>query len=152
MKSLITVFFLMLTLAGFSQNTEETEIKQTITAFFEAFHKQDSVALKKYVSKEMTLQSVISDAQGEAKIKMTEFSAFLKSIVAIPKEVKFDERILSVAVQSDGLMANAWTDYEFYINEKFSHCGVNSFQLVKENKVWKIFYIVDTRRTDCKKS
>ena len=45
-------------------------------------------------------------------------------------------------------MANVWTAYSFYFDGKFSHCGVNSFQLLKEAGEWKIFYLVDTRRKE----
>ena len=45
-------------------------------------------------------------------------------------------------------MANAWAPYEFYINSEFSHCGINSFQLIKIEGNWKIIYIIDTRRKD----
>jgi len=52
----------------------------------------------------------------------------------------------------DGNLASVWTPYEFYFKGQFSHCGVNSFQLVKSNNEWKIQYIIDTRRKDnCKK-
>lgn len=48
-------------------------------------------------------------------------------------------------------MANAWTNYEFWLNDEFHHCGVNSFQLLKEDDIWKIIYLVDIRRVeDCK--
>jgi hypothetical protein len=45
-------------------------------------------------------------------------------------------------------MANAWTSYEFYINGKLSHKGVNSFTLFKESEDlgWKIVHLIDTRR------
>ena len=46
-------------------------------------------------------------------------------------------------------MANAWTPYQFWFNDQFSHCGVNSFQLIKVDNTWKIFFLVDTRRKDC---
>lgn len=43
--------------------------------------------------------------------------------------------------------------FEFYIGDKFSHCGVNSFQLVKKDGDWKIFFIVDTsRQSNCVES
>jgi hypothetical protein len=35
--------------------------------------------------------------------------------------------------------------YQFYIGDKFSHCGVNSFQLVKLQGQWKIQYLIDTQ-------
>jgi hypothetical protein len=41
-----------------------------------------------------------------------------------------------------------WTPYRFIFNGKFSHCGVNSFTLVKLNGEWKINYVIDTRRKE----
>jgi hypothetical protein len=47
-------------------------------------------------------------------------------------------------------MASVWAPYKFYLGDKFSHCGVDVFQLMKTGDGWKIIYIVDTRRKgDC---
>jgi hypothetical protein len=43
-------------------------------------------------------------------------------------------------------MAHAWTPYEFYINGKLSHKGVNAFTLYKDDGQWKIVHLIDTRR------
>jgi hypothetical protein len=43
-------------------------------------------------------------------------------------------------------MAHVWAPYEFYINDKLSHTGVNTFTLFKEKDIWKIIYLIDTRR------
>lgn len=40
-----------------------------------------------------------------------------------------------------------WAPYQFYYKGKFSHCGADSFQLVRINGKWKIQYLVDTRRS-----
>ena len=45
----------------------------------------------------------------------------------------------------DGI-ASVWTPYELYFENKFSHCGVNSFQLIQVQGEWKISMITDTRR------
>ncbi|MEM0542129.1 hypothetical protein WFZ85_05850 [Flavobacterium sp. j3] len=56
---------------------------------------------------------------------------------------------MSYTIQVDGEMAHAWTPYEFYVNGKFSHKGVNAFTLFKDGSLeasgWKIIHIVDTR-------
>ena len=57
-----------------------------------------------------------------------------------------DERISFETVKVDGDLAIAWTPYKFYLGDQFSHCGVNSFQLVKLEGVWRIQYLIDTRR------
>ncbi|MFP3594978.1 hypothetical protein SB689_23835, partial [Chryseobacterium sp. SIMBA_038] len=62
-----------------------------------------------------------------------------------------EERIIIEAIHTDGNLASVFTPYSFYLKGKFSHCGANSFQLVKQNEEWKIQYIIDTRRKDnCK--
>ena len=71
---------------------------------------------------------------------------FYISIATIPKDVVVEEKILSYNIQVDGTMAHVWTPYEFYMNGKLSHYGVNAFTLFKENEKWKIIYVIDTRR------
>jgi hypothetical protein len=44
--------------------------------------------------------------------------------------MKFQEKLLSLPIQIDVAMLHAWTPYEFYINEKLSHKGVNAFTLI----------------------
>jgi len=133
------------------QNTkEEQEVKVVIQTFFEGFHKQDSLLIKKVVHEVVIMQSIGKGALGEIELSKQDFSGFLKSICSIPETTDFEERIASYDITMDGKMANVWTPYSFYIDGKLSHCGTNSFQLFKRAGVWKIFYIVDTRdREDC---
>jgi hypothetical protein len=53
---------------------------------------------------------------------------------------------LSYAIQVDESMGHVWTPYEFYVNGKSSHKGVNAFTLFKKDNTWKIVRLVDTRR------
>lgn len=57
-----------------------------------------------------------------------------------------DERIFFETIKIDGPLAIAWTSYVFYYKGNLSHCGVNSFQLLRINNAWKIQYLIDTRR------
>lgn len=91
------------------------------------------------------MQSIQENANG-AKLSDESTSEFYKSIASIPANFNFQEKILSYSIQVDGTMAHAWTPYEFYINDKLSHKGVNAFTLFKENDAWKIIYVIDTRR------
>ncbi len=68
-----------------------------------------------------------------------DFNKFLKGIVSIPKDRKFEEKIKSYNIQIDGPMANAWTGYEFWIDGQMHHCGVNSFQLFNDGTGWRLF-------------
>ena len=60
----------------------------------------------------------------------------------------YDERLLNPIVKLDGGLASVWTDYAFYVGEKFSHCGVDSFLLVRLPEGWRIIHIADTRRKE----
>ncbi len=77
--------------------------------------------------------------------KDEECSGFLKSIVSIPDSIKFEEKLTSFSIQIDRTMANAWVGYEFWVNDQFSHCGIDSFQLIDFDGEWKIVYLIDTR-------
>ncbi len=136
MRTITFFIALLISSSLFSQKSDEVEVKNTIVKFFDAFHKQDSVAINALVSKDLTLQSIGKNREGATQLSTQEFSAFLKSIVSIPKDQKFEEKLLDFKIQIDGDMANAWTPYEFWFNDKFSHCGVNSFQLVKLEGTW----------------
>ncbi len=148
MKKIITLSLFCFSLNIFCQTHEKKAVQNTIEAFFEGFHNKDSLAMRQTVSKDIILQSISKDKDGKASIKKEEFSQFLKYIVSIPETISFEEKLLSINIQIDGDMANAWTTYDFWFNGQFSHCGVNSFQLVKIGDEWKIIYLIDTRRKE----
>lgn len=131
-----------------AQQKEKEAVKASIELFFEGFHAQDSMMIKSVLAPEAVMQRIGEDAVGKAIVAPQKIGAFLKSIVSIPKTTTFQEKIMSFNIQIDGNMANAWTPYEFWRNGTFSHCGVNSFQLFKDQETWKIIYIVDTRRKE----
>ena len=48
------------------------------------------------------------------------------------------ERIWNPEVRVHGSIANVWTPYDFWIDGKLSHCGVDSFDLIRTPDGWKI--------------
>ncbi|MFC4479913.1 hypothetical protein [Flavobacterium chungangensis] len=94
----------------------------------------------------MILQSISESTVKGNKLSDESAKEFYKSIASIPSNMKFQEKILSYTIQIDGTMAHVWTPYEFYLNDKLSHSGVNAFTLFKEKDSWKIIYLIDTRR------
>jgi hypothetical protein len=150
MKLPLFFIFVLMNLVAIAQTEEELQVKHTIIEFFDAFHAQDSIELKKTVYPSILLQTIGANNEGESVLKNENFNDLMKSIISIPDSINFQERIISYSIQIDGNMANAWTPYEFWINNEFHHCGVNSFQLFREENTWKIIYLIDTRRkSDC---
>jgi len=122
------------------------EVQKVIETFFEGFHEQDSVLIKKVMHEDVIMQSIGKSKSGDVELSKQDFSGFLSSICSIPEETSFKEHLGTYEIKVDGKMANVWIPYSFFINGNLSHCGTNSFQLFKRNGVWKIFYIVDTRK------
>lgn len=147
------IFFFALILASnivFGQNidpeTEKKAVIATISKFFEGMFKKDSVLIRQTLDPSVRLQTT-GQKNAVPFLKTESVPDFLKSIATPRKEI-FDERILSYDIKIDGLMASAWTPYKFYIDQNFSHCGVNSFLLYKSVEGWKIVQIMDTRRKE----
>lgn len=126
-------------------NAQKEQVQKTIVTFLEGFHTKDTIKIKSTCSDIMILQSISENTKGN-KLSDETTSSFYKAIASIPADIKFEERILSYNIQVDGSMAHAWTPYEFYVNGKLSHKGVNSFTLYLDKTTWKIIHIIDTRR------
>ena len=130
----------------FAQKTENDAIKESIENLFAGMKNADTVIIKSVFADNAILQTITkSDA-----VKTEKLQDFLSSFSKLSKN-DADEKIKFEAIHVDGNLASVFTPYEFYYKGKFSHCGANSFQLVKQNNVWKIQYLIDTRRTNCNK-
>ena len=142
MKRIILMLTFCSSVASFGQ---KAEVENTVKTFFDGFHAKDTVKIKSVCHEKMMLQS-ITEGQKGSRLTDEKTSEFFKSFSTFPKEMKFEERILGYNIQIDGAMANAWTPYEFYVNGKLSHSGINSFTMILESGSWKIVHIIDTRR------
>ncbi len=127
--------------------TPEDAIKATINNLFEGMRKGDTALLKTVFAPNAVMQTVLKNKEGKVIVRSEEVSRFIE-FVGKPHEEVYDERISFDIIRIDNDLALAWTPYKFYVGEKFSHCGVNSFQLVRFNNEWKIQYLIDTRRKE----
>ena len=129
------------------QQHEEDLVKGTINKLFEGMRNTDSAMVSTTFASNAIMQTIHKSKDGEFKLSDEKVADFIK-FTGTPHKEKFDERIVFTKILIDGNLASVWTDYKFYIDNKFSHCGVNSFQLFKDKTTWKIIYIVDTRRKE----
>ena len=134
-------------LSAFAQQNETAAIKQTITTLFDGMRKADSAAVHTTFAKGMVLHSVSTKADGTTLLTDEKPADFLKAIGTLHAEV-YDERLGAMDIKIDGPLASVWVPYKFYVGSKFSHCGIDVFQLMKTTAGWKVIYIVDTRRKD----
>lgn len=62
------------------------------------------------------------------------------------------ERIWNPEVRVHESIATMWAPYDFWIDGKFSHCGIDAFDLIKTGKGWKIAGGVYTIESKCQPS
>ncbi|HTE28363.1 nuclear transport factor 2 family protein [Flavitalea sp.] len=149
MKSafLSAVLFLFIISAN-AQNAEDS-VKASVNQLFEGMKNVDPELIRNSFADSAVLQTIVRSQDGKVTIKNESVAAFASSISKQTRGA-LDEQIQFESVKIDGDLASVWTPYKFYFSGKLSHCGVNSFQLVRTKGVWKIQYLIDTRRrTGC---
>jgi hypothetical protein len=128
-----------------AQSTTEDSVKATVNRLFEGMKNADANTVRDVFADSAILQTIARNKEGQTIIRTDAVSAFAEQLGKLTKGAA-DERITFETVRIDGPLAIVWTPYKFYYNGNFSHCGVNSFQLVRVNGKWKIQYLIDTRR------
>lgn len=141
------IILLMCSYRGSAQDSDAEAVKSVVRQLFEGMKRGDSALVKAVFHQTAVLQSVATSKTGEIKVHTMPAQDFITA-VGKPHTDVWDERIEFGQVMVDGPMASVWTPYKFYLGEKFSHCGVNSFQLYKSADGWKVLYLVDTRRKE----
>jgi hypothetical protein len=140
MRCLFILLVLVINNNVHAQKAEDS-VKAVINKMFDAMLQSDAVMLNDCFADSAILQTIAKDGI----VKTGYAGDFIKQVSGLQKNAA-DERISFAAIHIDGSLASVWTPYKFYYNGNFSHCGVNSFQLVRINGKWKIQYIIDTRR------
>lgn len=126
----------------------EDSVKTTINKLFDAMKNANSKSLLECFADSAILQTV-AEKNGNVSIKTEDVKGFA-DFVSTQQKGDADERITFDIIKIDGSLAIAWTPYRFYYKNQFSHCGADSYQLVRINGEWKIQYLIDTRRkTNC---
>lgn len=123
----------------------ESDIRDLLTQFFVAMKAKNTQVIQDSFHSEAVMHTTLGTG-GYATLGHAKVADFLTRVGT--SQAVLDEEILSIEIRIDGNMAHAWTPYKFYVDGNFSHCGVNSFQLIKTEMGWKIVYIIDTRRKE----
>ena len=129
------------------QSEDKKAIMKAIETMFDGMRAGDSSMVSSVFRKDAIMKTIGRNSGGDIQLFNGSLNRFLQA-VGTPHDQVWDERIANVKIKVDGDLGHAWVPYSFYLGEKFSHCGVNSFQFFREKEGWKAFFIVDTRRPD----
>jgi hypothetical protein len=146
MKRILIVLAFLTGTVTLKAQTAADSVKAVINQFFDGMRNADVSMVTSSFADSAILQTIVN-RQGKISIRNEPLSGFA-NVITQQQKGDLDEKIQFETIKIDGPMAMAWTPYKFYYKGQFSHCGVNSFELVKINGAWKIQYIIDTRRRE----
>ena len=127
-----------------AQQGAEAAVMRTVRRLFDGMRAGDSAMIRSaFHPKALLLSTVARD--GTPAFAVDSIDGFVRA-AGRPHPAVWDERIANEKVHVDGNLAFVWTDYTFYAGDKLSHCGIDSFQLMKAADGWKIITLADTRR------
>lgn len=127
--------------------TEEETVIAVVQQLFDAMAEHDAELGGSVMLAEGTLVSVREDGSGIV-IRSASGGDFVEQFAAMDADLL--ERIWDPQVLIHDRIAVVWAPYDFQLNGEFSHCGIDSFNLLKTGEGWKIASIVYTvERSGC---
>ncbi len=125
---------------------EEKAVLAAVQQLFQGMAAHDAAMITGAMTPDARLVRV---RQGKAAA--TSGADFAASIAANKNQML--ERIWNPTVLVRGEIAMVWAEYDFHLNGKFHHCGIDAFLMLKTDGGWKASTISDTSETEgCKPS
>jgi hypothetical protein len=118
-----------------SAAAEREAVLAVVQAFFDTMAAKDVVRARQILIPEGRLYAV-REQDGKPAIRARTNEEYLKHLPEMKTRVR--ERMWNPEVRIQGFIATVWTPYDFWIDGKLSHCGVDAFQLIKTDQGWKI--------------
>jgi len=126
-----------------AQTTDEAQVLAVAQRLFEGMRTRDTALLRSVFDSSARLVSV-----RQGIVRAEPYDGFIRAIASAKAGAVWNERIWEPEIRVDGPIAHLWAKYDFHLNDTFSHCGIDAFQLAKTSAGWKIVEIADTRRTE----
>ncbi len=131
------------TAGGVSGAAGEQEVLTVVNTLFTALKAKDTAKMRSL--HEPGTRLVLTGARdGRPRIRVVPLDDFLQSIAR--SESAIEERIFEPQVRTDDNLATVWNRYEFLVDGKPDHCGVDAFQLARFPDGWRVVAIADTQR------
>ncbi|MDQ4079560.1 MAG: nuclear transport factor 2 family protein [Gemmatimonadota bacterium] len=124
---------------------ERAEVLAVVQRLWDGMKARDTAMVRSVFDTAATLSRVVN-RNGVASVQYTPISGFIEALGRSTEE--WNETMYSPEVRIDGPLATVWTEYDFHLGTRFSHCGVDAFQLLKTSAGWKVIAISDTARRE----
>ena len=123
----------------------EAAVMVPIDAMFSGLAARDGAKILAQTRSEGGATLVAEKPDGTRMIKHESWADFAGGIKPGPEQYR--EKLLDPAVEIDGDIAMVWSRYVFTIDDKPHHCGVDHFDLIRENGAWKVLNVTWSQRT-----
>ena len=119
-------------------DTEREKVMGVVQNFFRALETQDT-ALFKNLFIEYAFNHYVREHQDSAKT-WVETGTQNPAVFTFKPNRILKERLTGndLVVKIHKRIAMVWSPYNFWVNEEFSHCGVDVFTMFKVDEGWKI--------------
>ncbi|MBX3146155.1 MAG: nuclear transport factor 2 family protein [Gemmatimonadales bacterium] len=134
--------------APLSAQTEDARAAVVVVErMFDALARGDTAGMRAtFVPEGRVVQT--GTREGQPFYRVNSIDDFLRSIGSAAGR-KLEEKIFEVESRVEDNLAVVWSRYDFFVNGAKSHCGVDSYQLVRVGAEWKLLHIVDTQQRPC---
>jgi cyanophycinase len=124
---------------------DEAEVIRVVERLFDAMRTRDTSTIRTLLHERIRIL-VPLEQDGSTRLRVSTADDFIEQVALSPR--RFDERAIRPIVRIDGPLASVWTHYEFLLDSEFSHCGTDSFQLLRPGDSWIITALAYTIRRD----
>lgn len=114
-------------------SADRDAVLKTIQAFFDTMTAKDVEGARKILVPQGRFHAMRMRDGDIRSFSNEEYFAQLQS-----EKRTLRERMWNPEVRVHGLIATVWTPYDFWIDGKFSHCGIDAFDLIKTKDGWQI--------------
>ena len=135
-KLLILAVALSYSIISFSQSDDRAAILETVQKFFDSIEFRDRQLLESILVPNSLNISARELDDGEAQFNVMSYDEVVTALTRPGRNAK--ERSWDETVLIQGNIAVVWTPYDFHVDCVFSHCGIDSFQLIKQDGQWLI--------------
>jgi hypothetical protein len=145
------ILILIVSAAALAQNDKQAAIA-VVNQLFEGMKAKNAEQIKSVFSAEGQLIAIDKprDGQGISKTRLFSGEAFAK-MISEAKGAEFIEKMMAPEARISGDLAVVSGRYTFYVGEKFSHCGTNTFNLVRTDAGWRIANAASTLEFQCER-
>ena len=129
-----------------SPDFETANILAPIQQLFAAFAAGDSAAMLRLVFPEGRVTATGMRASGGG-LRQQSWMEFAQRVTP---DGRFTETISDPAIEVDGDVAMVWAQFVVRVGGKVANCGIDHFDLVRDNGAWKVMNLTfSSRVTGC---